>query len=311
MNRLIKKTVFGVVGFVVIYTLFVQIQVLVMRHFRRAAGPTDGDNSVSAHKVYSFSFAKYTPAGKKEIEIEGDSADILSETVHLMNVMAKAYAEEAPVTITADKGDYNKSANEVDLNENVVATTEDGTRLLTEKLKIFPSENVMETDVPASVKKDNIHIDGLGARGDSGLKKMEFHKNVTVIVQDPEEKSSGPTTITCDGPLVIDYDKNIARFKENVVAEDSRGKLTADTMDVYYNKDSRRVSKIMAVGNVVIENPDGSQTFSDNVVYFAEEGRIILGGDAEALYKEGSDFDHFEGGALGVSSGNQTAEKGV
>ena len=40
---------------------------------------------------------------QREIEIEGDSADILSNTVQLMNVMAKAYAEEVPVTVTADR----------------------------------------------------------------------------------------------------------------------------------------------------------------------------------------------------------------
>ncbi|HXV28684.1 MAG TPA: LptA/OstA family protein, partial [bacterium] len=97
-----------------------------------------------------------------------------------------------------------------------------------------------------------------------------------------------PTTITCDGPLVIDYEKNIAHFKDHVVARDERGQLTADNMDVYYNKTSRRVSKIVAVGNVVIENPDGNKTYSDNVVYLAEEGKIILGGDAEVLYYEGN-----------------------
>jgi len=94
--------------------------------------------------------------------------------------------------------------------------------------------------------------------------------------------------ITCDGPLVVDYDKNVARFHDNVVAEDQRGKLRADVMDVYYSKTTRRVSKIVATGNVVVDNPDGNQTYSDNVIYLAEEGRIILGGDAEALYKEGS-----------------------
>ena len=86
---------------------------------------------------------------------------------------------------------------------------------------------------------------------------------------------------------MVDYEKNIAHFKDNVVAQDSRGKLTADTMDVYYNRVSRRVSKIVAAGDVVIENPDGNKTFSDSVIYLADEGRIILGEDTEALYFKG------------------------
>jgi lipopolysaccharide export system protein LptA len=110
-----------------------------------------------------------------------------------------------------------------------------------------------------------------------------------VVVKNPDSETAKPTVITSDGPLIVNYDENIARFHKNVVAEDERGKLTADTMDVYYNKDTRRVAKIVAVGNVIVENTDGNQTFSDNVVYLAEEGRIILGGDTEALYFENSE----------------------
>ena len=32
--------------------------------------------------------------------------------------------------------------------------------------------------------KDNIDVEGLGAAGDSNLKKVRFKKNVTVVVQD-------------------------------------------------------------------------------------------------------------------------------
>ena len=274
-----------------VFTLFyigiIRLQLYFARNSKQPAPIVNDTQEDPKHKLYLFSFAKYTPSGEKEIEIEGDSANILDQTVVLMNVVAKAYAEETAVTITADHGNYDKKANEVHLNKNVVATTENGTRLLTEELMIQPSDRKIDTDVQAKVKKDNISIDGLGASGDTNLKKVKFKKNVTVVVQDPKDKSNGPTTITCDGSLVIDYDKNIAHFKDNVVAQDKRGKLGADTMDVYYNKVTRQVAKIVAVGNVVIENPDGNKTYSDSVIYLADEGRVILGGDAEALYLGG------------------------
>lgn len=249
------------------------------------------DTQEVSHKVYFFSFTKYTAEGTKEIEIEGDSADLLAKTVNLMNVVAKAYAEETPVTITADEGRYNKDKNLVHLSKNVVATTEDGTRLLTEKLDIDPAARTLETDERASVKKQSINIDGDGARGDSELKKVNFKKNVRVVIKDTEsavgEGSKGPTVITCDGALDIDYEKNIAYFNDNVVTTDDRGKLSADHMQVFYDKGQKRVAKIIATGNVVIENPDGNTTYSDNVIYLAEEGRVILGGDAEAVYAGG------------------------
>jgi LPS export ABC transporter protein LptC len=280
-----KKVAMAFVAFALIYAGVIHLQVV--RTVRVGAkSNAAGEKEKPSHKVYSFSFTKYTSDGGKEIEIEGDSANIFTQNVLLMNVVAKAYADETPVTITADQGNYDKQANEVHLKQNVVATTQDGTRLLTEELDIDPAKRTLATEANAEVTKDNINIEGKGASGDSNLKKVKFKKNVTVVIQDPQNKENGPTTITCDGPLLIDYDKNIAHFKDNVVAEDSRGKLQADAMDVFYNKTSRRVSKIIATGHVVIENPDGNKTYSDNVVYLADEGKVILGGDSEALYFE-------------------------
>lgn len=299
---MIKRLILGTLIFIAFYVGLVQFQVVVSRK-NASTGAGNSEENSPTHKVYSFSFSKYTEQGDKEIEIEGDSADIFSSTVSLSNVVAKAYAEEVPVTITADTGNYDKPRNKVHLKENVVATTADGARLLTEALDIDPAQKLMESDVGVQVRKDNINVQGTGARGDSQLKKVKFKKNVTVVIKSggDESLSSGsgsPTVITCDGPLTIDYAKNIAHFKENVVAEDERGKLMADTMDVYYNKVTRRVAKIIALGNVVIENPDGNQTFSDSVIYLADEGRVILGGDTEALYFEGNEAELQEGGIL-------------
>jgi LPS export ABC transporter protein LptC len=283
---MIKRLVFILAALVAFYVFFVQVQVVITRK-QRAEHATEKPSGEKPQKIFSFSFTKYTAEGQREMEIEGDSGDILSDNVKLMNVMAKAYAEEVPVTVTADRGEYEKKKNKIHLEKNVVATTDDGTRLVTEALDMHPNEHIVETDLQAQVKKDNINVEGTGARADTNLKKVKFQKKVTVVVQNTEDKENGPTTITCDGPLVVDYEKNIAHFKDNVVAQDSRGKLTADSMDVYYNRVSRHVSKIVAVGDVVIVNPDGNKTYSDSVIYLADEGRIILGGDTEALYYNG------------------------
>jgi LPS export ABC transporter protein LptC len=285
---MIKRLIFIFVALVVFYVFFVQMQVVITRKERAERG-TEKPAEQKPQSILAFSFTKYTLEGQREMEIEGDSANILSNTVQLMNVMAKAYADEVPVTVTADRGNYDKKKNKVHLEKNVVATTDDGTRLVTEALDMSPTEHIVETDLPTQVKKDNINVEGTGARAETNLKKVKFQKNVTVIVQNTDDKKDGPTTITCDGPLVIDYEKNIAHFRDNVVAQDFRGKLTADTMDVYYNRVSRHVSKIVSAGDVVIENPDGNKTYSDSVIYLADEGRIILGGDTEALYFSGSD----------------------
>jgi LPS export ABC transporter protein LptC len=286
---MIKRFLILCAAFIVLYLGLIQVQVILTQKRegrRQAQGVSEKEDS--SHKVYTFSFSKYTTSGDKEVEIEGDSADVFARSVVLKNVIAKAYAEESPVTITADQGTVDKATSKIRLEKNVVATTENGTRLLTEGLDLLPTKKLLETELPAEVKKDNISVEGVGAQGDSRLKKVKFKKKVMVVVKNPDSETAKPTVITSDGPLIVNYDENIARFHKNVVAEDERGKLTANLMDVYYNKDTRRVAKIVAMGDVIVENPDGNQTFSDNVIYLAEEGRIILGGDAEALYFEDS-----------------------
>lgn len=307
---MLKRFIVIAAVLVLLYVAFLSAKIMLQEKEFLKATPTAQGPEKPTHKVYSFTFTKYTTTGERELEIEGDSADIFSSAVNLTNVIAKAHAEESPVTITADEGVFDKSTSRVHLAKNVVATTDTGARLLSPKLDIDPPAKTLKTDEEAQVKKDNIDVIGTGAQGDSQLKQVRFHKKVTVVIQSDDDESplggaegekQAPTepgkpkertrtVITCDGPLDIDYESNIAHFYNNVVAIDRRGKLTADKMDVYYDKAKKRVQKIVAIGNVVIENPDGNTTYSDNVVYLAEEGRVILGGDPEAAYLPTSTF---------------------
>src|SRR5258708_3724489 len=99
---MIKRILAGVLLFVIFYTGVVWLQMFLQRR-QMKTNPGAFSAGEVPHKLYTFAFSKYNPAGGKEIEIEGDSANILNQTVELLNVVAKAYAEETPVTITADK----------------------------------------------------------------------------------------------------------------------------------------------------------------------------------------------------------------
>ncbi len=270
-----------------------------------AAAPESQD---PLHKVYRFSFSMYRPEGNKDLEIEGDSASIFTRKIDLNNVIAKAYAEETPVTITADRGMFDKSNGMVYLKRNVVATTNTGARLLTESLDINPQGHRMQTEERAAVRKDNIDVEGDGAESDPHIKEVTFKENVTVQIRN-EEGAKQPTVITCDGPLEINYVTHVALFERNVIARDSQGTLTSDRMKVYYDEGTKRVSKMVATGNVVVISSDGNKTYSDNVVYLPQEGRVILGGDSETTY-----FPDLQGGGssgdmdtlFGASSGGSS-----
>lgn len=278
---MLKRFIFAGIVLVAVYLGFVSVRLTWFSQNPRKEPARQAAVQEPLNKVYSFSFAKYTTKGEKEIEIEGDSADIFARIVQLDNVIAKAYAEKTPVTLTADDGVFDKSTSKIHLQNNVVATSENGARLLTESLDIDPAKKTIQTDAVAQLKKDNIKLEGKGACGDSQMKNMQFRKNVTVVIENDQTRV--PTVITCDGPLDVDYEKHTARFNNNVVATDERGRLSSDAMDVFYDKASRRVTKIVATGNVVIEQ-EGNTTFSDNVIYLAQEGRVILGGNPEAFY---------------------------
>lgn len=282
---MMRKFLLVTVALVVAYIALIQWKLwFYTKHHTKIGIRNEQTQKETAQRVYSFSFSKYTESGQKELEIEGDSADILSKNVDLINVIAKAYAEESPVTITADEGSINRATNNIVLHKNVVATTETGTRLMTERLQINANDKSLDTDLQTKVKKDNINIEGNGASSDSQLSKVIFKKNVTVVIQDPESKTNAPTIITSDGPLEVDYKRNIAHFSKNVIAQHDQGVLNSDYMDVIYDKNTRHVSKIIARENVIITSKEGNKTYSDNAVYLADEGRMILGGDVEAEY---------------------------
>jgi len=109
------------------YVVFVMVQI--NKDVQKPAAPVvsaEEKEQSETYKIYNFSFSKYNMAGAKELEIEGDSADMLAKVVRLNNVIAKAYADDIPVTITADTGEFDKGSSLVKLEKNVVATTDDG-----------------------------------------------------------------------------------------------------------------------------------------------------------------------------------------
>ena len=180
---MVKKTIGICIMIALLYIGYIQIQLMLMSKSGKPGkqGSTTQENNPN-QKVYSFAFSKYGTNGTKELEIEGDSANILAKDIVLKNVIARTYAQETPITITADDGVFDKSTNKVHLQNNVVATTDTGTRLLTEELDIHSTTKRLETTLPAKVKRDNINVEGEGATGDSELKKVQFKKNVTVEI---------------------------------------------------------------------------------------------------------------------------------
>ena len=83
------------------------------------------------------------------------------------------------------------------------------------------------------------------------------------------------TTITCRGPLEVDYKNHVALFQNNVRVVDQRGEITSDQMEVFFDKDLETIQRIIATGNVRIQQGE-NVTQSDRAEYDVTEGKVTL-----------------------------------
>jgi len=223
-----------------------------------------------AQKILSFNLEGYRDNGQKKWELNGAGADILSNVIKLDYITAKAYGDEGSLTVKARRGVYDKVTKDIDLEKNVIGKTTDGTRLVTDKLHWDDKKECVTTDSIVRIERENLVSIGRGAVGSPGLKKVELKKDVVV-----ELKDNPPTLITCSGPLVVNYDRNISILNNNVKISDQRGEISSDIMKVTFNPDTRKILRVVAIGNVKITR-EGNATYSDRAVYSVKDGRVRL-----------------------------------
>jgi len=260
----------------------------------------------SDQQVNDFSLAGYGERGKKSWEIAGTSADISTDNVKLKDVTGHLYGEEENIKLTSQRGDFNKAQGKVHLEKDVVITTSSGATLTTDTLDWDRKNNKVSTKDKVNIVRDNMMTEAVGAQGQPGLSQVELKQDVKVDIlpkEDPDKKGQvqEKVTITCDGPLAVDYEKNIATFNNNVKVERSDSTIYSDKMDIYFLKEEKgkldpkadktnqdkaakdkdqmgsKIDKIVARGNVKIVRGE-NVSYSDEAVYDAAGGKIVLVG---------------------------------
>lgn len=228
---------------------------------RQAAGQ---EQDAVQHKILAFNLEGLTDKGEKKWDVKGESAEATSENeVKLDNIVAKAYGDEAEAVITADKGVYDKTKNNVRLQQNVKATIE-------------ATQGFSGSFVDAGQGR---------AAGSEGDKKTSKKTR---------------TIITCDGEVEFDYEKNIAFFIKNVHVDSEDGSIVADKITVHLDPETRQVKEIVADGNVKIKREE-NVTYSERATYDAVSKKISLTGRPKlVIYQEGNDVNtSFMGGITG------------
>ncbi len=247
-------------------------------------------------QMADFSLSGFGEKGKKSWDLTGKQADIASEVIKLNDIESNFYGEQDNMKLTANRGDFDRLKGSLHLENDVIITTSSGARLTTNSLDWDRKEQLVTTSDPVNIVKGNVTIDGLGARANTGLNMVNLEKDVKVQINN-SPLAGGPgkekIEINCDGPLEVDYQKNLAVFRNNVKVLTRDGLIESDLMEIYFFsdkkniKDSRqpqeadlngaKIDKIFARGNVRITRGQ-NVSFSEEAVYSAGDRKIILTG---------------------------------
>lgn len=295
--------------------------------------PADQELQQAPDEMLSgFSVSGYGKGGKKQWDLEGKSADIQTEEIKLTDVTSKVYGKDMNLTIVADQGSLNRVDNNVHLENNVVATTEDGATVACDYLDWDSGGQKLSSDSPVQIKRGMMEAKGTGLIGQPALNYVELKKDVTVKISPPAQEESEPlaredslpqppassileniaakpqappTIITCSGPLEVAYAKNLAIFQGDVKVSDSRGEIIADRMEVYFTTKAQGqsqiqgmegmgIEKVVATGDVEIHRA-GNVTFSQEAVYDTNSGKLTLTGQPRLVIYSTEGFSQLMG----------------
>ncbi|MCX6349706.1 MAG: hypothetical protein NTV79_09475 [Candidatus Aureabacteria bacterium] len=95
------------------------------------------------------------------------------------------------------------------------------------------------------------------------------------------------TVVTCDGNLLVDYERNQATFFRNVLIKNPRGTVRSAQLILYFSPQGKKVEKAEALGGVTVVMGEKTGT-ADTAVYFPEEKKVVMQGRAVIDQAEGS-----------------------
>ena len=210
-------------------------------------------------KVLSFVIDGRSPGGVRQWHLEGNSAEIIGDDIHLNDLKAVAYGEDATVNLTSDKGIYSKEKGEVELIGNVDVVSDAGFTLATERAKWSQTTKEISTDVEVYITGEGMTATGKGGMANSDEKRAMLREDVLVTMEPS-------TRVNCDGPLEVSYQDSTAVFYKNVRVKDKDGKMFADKLTVNINPDTKKLAQVVAEGNVKVKRGK-SYTISEKAIY--------------------------------------------
>lgn len=242
-----------------------------------------GASDETPQQFQGFDLAGYTQKGQKSWDLKGDTADIIGNIVKLTNINANSYGDEK-TNLTAKNGTLDKVTGNVHLEDDVVIVSDTGTTMKTDSLDWQKEKDLVHTDDQVTIKREGMEAIGQGADAHPSLNIAQMNKDVTVNVNtEPKNPLGRIMTITCDGPLEVDYQKQVAVFNNNVVGVDLDRKLMADKLELYFDNATKKIREVVCIGHVVITQGENT-SYSDRAVYYAGDQRVVLSGQPKLIF---------------------------
>lgn len=253
-----KKLV--IIGAIILAAVLFGIFVTKVGNKPKAGKGSGGEPSSGLeHQVMTFSIDGRSPKGVKQWHLDGESAEIIDDDIHLKNLRAVAYGEEATVNLTSDSGIYRKEKGEVELIGNVFVTADEDFTLRTDRARWSQNTKEITTESIVHIDREGMKATGTGGMANSEAKIARLDKDVKVDIE-PD------TQVTSKGPLEVKYNDNVAVFHDDVMVEDKDGRLFADMLTVEFNTESKQLSQVIAEGNVKVKR-GRSYTMSEKAIY--------------------------------------------
>jgi LPS export ABC transporter protein LptC len=255
---------------------------------------TYAEDSTVQQQLQGFNLNGYNNTGQKTWEVNGDKADISEDKIKVTNVDANFFGKEK-ANLTSKKGTIDKVSGQVHLQDDVVITSERGTKMTTDSLDWNRNQNLITTKDSVQITDKQGVVTGEGMTARSDLKQASINKDVKAIINTNGktnklgDNNSQKVTITCDGPMKMDQLHFHASFSDNVVAlEESTGReLYADKMDVWFDDKSKKIKKVICKGHVKSVQ-GGNATYSQEMIYTGEDEQLVMTGRPKIVFDTGS-----------------------
>lgn len=254
-----RKNLIWITGIILIAVLFGVFVTKSGDKAKKRKGSSGESSTGLEHQVMTFSIDGRSPKGVKQWHLDGESAEIVNDDIHLKNLKAVAYGEEATVNLTSDSGIYRKEKGEVELIGNVFVTSDKDFTLRTDKARWSQNTKKITTKSPVQIDREGMRATGTGGMANSEEKYARLDKDVKVNIE-PD------TVVKSSGPLEVKYSDNIAVFHDDVMVEDKDGRLFADMLTVEFDTETQQLARVIAEGHVKVKR-GRSYTMSEKAIY--------------------------------------------